>query len=64
MLVYGSYVFSFILPASSTNTTSSIVMLVSAMLVDSTILRTPATGGAKMRRCSLLGMEPCSGRME
>lgn len=37
-----TYLFSFILPQSMTNTTSSIVTEVSAMLVDITIFRTPS----------------------
>ena len=40
----GTYLFSFIRPASITNTMSSIVMDVSAMFVDRTILVTPSGG--------------------
>ena len=41
MFLLGSNHFSFILPTSTTNTQSSMVMLVSAMFVDITIFRTP-----------------------
>ena len=44
MFLTGSKRFSFILPASTTNTQSSMVMEVSARFVDITIFRTPRFG--------------------
>ena len=49
------------LPQSTTNTMSSIVMEVSAMLVDSTIFLTPGGGLAKIFCWFAVGMEPWSG---
>ena len=47
-----SYRFSFTRPESTTHTASVIVMEVSAMLVEITILRTPGGGISNTRRCS------------
>ena len=52
MRVFGSYPFSLHLPLSTTYTTSSTVMEVSAMFVAMTILRTPPGGCSKIVLCS------------
>mmetsp|Transcript_3429 Transcript_3429/g.6777 ORF Transcript_3429/g.6777 Transcript_3429/m.6777 type:complete len:216 (+) Transcript_3429:69-716(+) len=57
----GSYLSSFIRPQSITKPTSSIVMAVSAMLVDNTILRIPGGGLTNTRRWSSGGTVLCSG---
>ena len=59
--MYASNVFSFVLPASTTYTTSSMVRLVSAMFVERMIFRQPAGGLRNTRRCSPIGMAECSG---
>lgn len=46
------------LQLSTTNTQSSMVMDVSAMLVDTTILRTPLGGTSKMAFCSTVERDP------
>jgi hypothetical protein len=53
--VLGSYCISFTLPVSITNTTSSMVMDVSAMFVARTTLRTPVhySHGRRTKRCML-----------
>mmetsp|Transcript_29918 Transcript_29918/g.97480 ORF Transcript_29918/g.97480 Transcript_29918/m.97480 type:complete len:277 (+) Transcript_29918:832-1662(+) len=58
---FGSYCVSRTRPVSMTNTTSSMVMEVSAMLVDKTTLRTPSGGVANARCCSSLESVECTG---
>jgi len=53
-----SYPFSLCLPESITKETSSMVIELSAMLVDTTTLRTPRGGRLKTLRCSVVGSDP------
>ena len=57
----GSYWVSLTRPLSMTNTTSSMVMDVSAMFVAMTTLRTPGGGLLNVRRCSSEDRVECSG---
>ena len=59
----GSYRVSFIRPLSITNEQSSMVMLVSAMFVETTTLRIPRGARLNMRDWSRLVSDPCSGRI-
>ena len=52
ILFNGSKLFSFIRPASTTKTQSSMVMLVSAKFVDKTIFLAPFRGFSKTSDCS------------
>ena len=56
--------FSFALAQSITNEMSSMVMLVSAMFVASTLFRAPCLAGWKTCDCWFIGMPECSWRTE
>ena len=58
-----SYLFSLTRHVSITYTTSSMVTLVSAILVLTTILRVPRGGTRNTRLCSAEDSEECSGRI-
>ena len=58
-----SYDFSLLLPQSTTYTTSSIVMEVSAMFVARITLRAPRRGRSKISRWCAEGICPCRGRI-
>lgn len=61
MFVTESYVNCLTLPVSITAVISSMVMDVSATLVDTMIFFFPGGGRAKTRFCSLEGRDACSG---
>mmetsp|Transcript_12085 Transcript_12085/g.50868 ORF Transcript_12085/g.50868 Transcript_12085/m.50868 type:complete len:250 (-) Transcript_12085:1736-2485(-) len=61
-LLSASYEVCFDFPPSTTYTMSSMVIEVSAMLVERMTLRCPSGGRAKTWRCCSVGMPPCNGR--
>mmetsp|Transcript_12022 Transcript_12022/g.40673 ORF Transcript_12022/g.40673 Transcript_12022/m.40673 type:complete len:284 (+) Transcript_12022:860-1711(+) len=62
ILFSASYVFSLWRPLSITKTTSSMVMLLSAMFVEMTILRMPSGGGLNTSFWLAVGIWECSGK--